>query len=81
MRNIYFIIQYYVWQKKDNAYWNEECPFPREVEFMIADSIESLRPKMNLFASLEEAKQATFDLNKEYEDKISKLFSLSFSFG
>lgn len=40
---------------------------------MIVDSIESLRPKMKLFASLEEANQSVMDLNKEYEDKISKV--------
>ena len=41
---------------------------------MIMDTFESLRPKTKLFTSLEEAQNAVAELNKEYEEKISKIY-------
>ena len=65
--------QDYVWQKKSDVCWNDECPFPRDVEYMINDTIESLRPKMKLYTSREETLQAIIDLNKEYEEKVKAI--------
>ena len=39
---------------------------------MLNDTLETLRPKMTLFTSSEEANKAAADLSKEYEDKISR---------
>jgi len=69
----------YVWQKKESGSWNEDCPFPRDVDFMIADTMESMRPKLNMHTSLNEAHEAVAELNKEYEEKIS-MFCFVFSF-
>ena len=79
-QNLLVLFQLYVWQKKESGSWNEECPFPRDVDFMIADTIESMRPKLNLHTSLTEAHEAVEELNKEYEEKISMLCLLSVVF-
>lgn len=68
---VYF--QCYIWQKKESGYWNDQLPFPRDLDYMIVDSIEGLRPKLNFYTSLEEANSAVVELNKEYEDKIKAL--------
>ena len=71
-KSLLFLIQLYIRQKKESACWNENCPFPRDVDFMIADTIESMRPKLQLYSSVEEAQEAANELTKEYEEKISK---------
>ncbi len=40
---------------------------------MIADTMESLRPKMNIFTTAEEAYKAAEQLENEYRGKIGKL--------
>lgn len=72
---VYF--QCYIWEKKESGYWNDKCPFPRDLDYMVNDSIEALRPKMELFVSLDEAKAAVLELNKEYEDKIKAIATLN----
>ena len=37
---------------------------------MIADTIESLRPKMSVYGTVEEAKKAVDELEKELQEKI-----------
>ena len=37
---------------------------------MVADTLESLRPKLKLHNSLEEAMKAVQELNNEYQQKI-----------
>ena len=64
------IFQAYIWKKKSSGVWNEDCPFPKEVEYMVADTLESLRPKHKLHNSLEEAMKAVEALNLEYKQKI-----------
>lgn len=66
-----------MWQKKSYECWNEQCPFPRDVEFMIADTMECIRPKFNMFSSLQESQDAVNELSKEYNEKISKLILFS----
>lgn len=67
--------QLYIWQKKESGSWTEDCQFPREVDFMVIDTIESMRPKLKLYSSLQEAQDAATELSKEYEDKISKFLA------
>ncbi|XP_065640842.1 regulator of nonsense transcripts 2 isoform X1 [Hydra vulgaris] len=71
----YFLIffQCYIWQKKESDCWNEQCPFPKEVEYMVHDTFESLRPSLKLFTSLEDAKQAAEELNKEFQNKFCEV--------
>ena len=56
--------------------WSDALPFPREVDYMVADTIESLRPKLNVHSTAEEAKKAVEELEKELQDKICE-FQLS----
>ena len=42
---------------------------------MIADTMECIRPKFNMFSSLQEAQDAVTELTKEFDEKISKLFA------
>lgn len=69
--------QVYLWQKKEGGYWNEDLPFPRDVDFMIADTMESMRPKFKLVSSLAEAQEAAAELSKEYEEKIKMISTTS----
>ena len=41
---------------------------------MVADTLESLRPKLKLHNSLEEAMKAVEELNLEYQQKIGTTF-------
>jgi len=68
---IYF--QSYIWRKKESGFWSDAYPFPRDVDYMIADTIESLRPKLNVYGTAEEAKKAVDELEKELQDKISNI--------
>ena len=62
--------QSYIWRKKESSLWSDAYPFPRDVDYMIADTIESLRPKMSVYGTVEEAKKAVDELEKELQDKI-----------
>nr|XP_058955604.1 regulator of nonsense transcripts 2-like isoform X1 [Pocillopora verrucosa] len=67
---VYF--QCYILKKKADPIWNEGHPFPRDVDYMIADTLESLRPKLTIFASLEQAVETLEKLNKEHQEQIEK---------
>ena len=67
-----FFFQRYYWYKKKNATWTEEHPFPREVEYVMADTIEVLRPKLRMCSSWEEASQAAEALDKEFAAKLGR---------
>lgn len=43
---------------------------------MVFDTIESMRPKLKMYSSLQEAQEAATELSKEYEEKISKCLVL-----
>lgn len=47
-------------------------PFPREVEYVLFDTIEVLRPKLTKCASWEEASQAAEALDKEFAAKLGQ---------
>ncbi|XP_019633451.1 PREDICTED: regulator of nonsense transcripts 2-like [Branchiostoma belcheri] len=66
---IYF--QRYIWVKKSHPTWTEAHPFPIEVDFMVSDTVETLRPKLNLSTSQEEAVKAVEELEQEYRNKYS----------
>ncbi|KAJ3612032.1 hypothetical protein NHX12_020309 [Muraenolepis orangiensis] len=65
---IYF--QRYIWWKKSLEVWNEEHPFPIDIDYMISDMLELLRPKMRLCCSLEEASRQVSDLEREVLVKL-----------
>uniref|UniRef100_A0A668SSQ0 Regulator of nonsense transcripts 2 n=1 Tax=Oreochromis aureus TaxID=47969 RepID=A0A668SSQ0_OREAU len=60
---IYF--QRYIWWKKSLDVWTKDHPFPIDIDYMISDTLELLRPKMRLSSSLEEAIKQVSDLERE----------------
>ncbi|XP_031438535.1 regulator of nonsense transcripts 2 isoform X2 [Clupea harengus] len=65
---IYF--QRYVWWKKSLDVWTKDHPFPIDIDYMISDMLELLRPKMRLCTSLEEATRQVTELEKEVMIKL-----------
>ncbi|XP_068132222.1 regulator of nonsense transcripts 2 [Hyperolius riggenbachi] len=65
---IYF--QRYVWWKKTLDVWTKDHPFPIDIDYMISDTLELLRPKMKLCTSLSEALRQVQDLEREFLVKL-----------
>ncbi|XP_051976822.1 LOW QUALITY PROTEIN: regulator of nonsense transcripts 2-like [Xyrauchen texanus] len=65
---IYF--QRYIWWKKSLDVWTKDQPFPIDIEYMITDTLELLRPKMKLGLSLEEACAHVTQLEREFLVKL-----------
>lgn len=65
---IYF--QRYIWWKKNVDIWTKDHPFPIDIDYMISDTLELLRPKMTLCCSLEEATKQVADLEREMLVKL-----------
>uniref|UniRef100_A0A8C4NKB8 Regulator of nonsense transcripts 2 n=1 Tax=Dicentrarchus labrax TaxID=13489 RepID=A0A8C4NKB8_DICLA len=65
---IYF--QRYIWWKKTTDVWTKDHPFPIDIDYMISDTLELLRPKMRLSCSLEEATKQVTDLEREVLVKL-----------
>ena len=47
-------------------------PLPLEVEHMVQDTIEALRPDLEMFKSHQEAVEAAMELERKYKDKIGE---------
>ncbi|NXU39879.1 RENT2 protein, partial [Drymodes brunneopygia] len=65
---VYF--QRYVWWKKSLDVWTKDLPFPIDIDYMISDTLELLRPKIKLCNSLEEAFRQVQDLEREFLIKL-----------
>ncbi|KAG9489908.1 hypothetical protein GDO78_005690 [Eleutherodactylus coqui] len=63
---VYF--QRYVWWKKSLDVWTKDHPFPIDIDYMISDTLELLRPKMKLCNSLNDAARQVQDLEREFLD-------------
>lgn len=68
---IYF--QRYYWYKRSLPVWNENCPFPVDVENLFRDTIEAVRPKLKLVKDFEEACKACVELENEFKPKIATI--------
>ena len=72
--NCVFRIQQYVWYKRGLPVWAVEGhPFPMDVDNAISDSLEVLRPKLQVLGSLEEANKEVEQLERDTLKKISEL--------
>ncbi|KAK7896803.1 hypothetical protein WMY93_022128 [Mugilogobius chulae] len=60
----------YIWWKKSVDVWTKDHPFPIDIDYMITDTLELLRPKMSLCCSLEEAIKQVADLEREVLVKL-----------
>uniref|UniRef100_A0A5F8AC10 Regulator of nonsense transcripts 2 n=2 Tax=Macaca TaxID=9539 RepID=A0A5F8AC10_MACMU len=65
---VYF--QRYVWWKKSLEVWTKDHPFPIDIDYMISDTLELLRPKIKLCNSLEESIRQVQDLEREFLIKL-----------
>ncbi|EDV25348.1 uncharacterized protein TRIADDRAFT_24207, partial [Trichoplax adhaerens] len=65
-------VQHYFWQKKSNVYWETQT-FPIEIENLLLDLLDSLRPKLKPCNNLTEAKGAI----EELEQNLLLIVSLS----
>ncbi|XP_069764574.1 regulator of nonsense transcripts 2 isoform X4 [Narcine bancroftii] len=65
---VYF--QRYIWWKKSLDVWTKDHPFPIDVDYMISDILELLRPKMKFCSSLEEAVKQVQELEHEFLIKL-----------
>ena len=63
-------VQRYIWWKKSIDVWTKDHPFPIDIDYMISDTLELLRPKMRPSCSLEEATKQVTDLEKEVLIKL-----------
>ena len=53
--------------------FTKKQPLPLEVEHMVQDTIEALRPDIEMFKSHQEAVEAAMELERKYKDKIGEL--------
>lgn len=64
--------QRYIWWKKSVDVWTKDHPFPIDIDYMISDTLELLRPKMRLSGSLDEATKQVADLEREVLVKLGE---------
>ncbi|XP_053109400.1 regulator of nonsense transcripts 2 isoform X2 [Hemicordylus capensis] len=65
---VYF--QRYVWWKKSLDVWTKDHPFPIDIDYMISDTLELLRPKIKLCNSLEDSVRQVQELEREFLIKL-----------
>ncbi|PSN43999.1 Regulator of nonsense transcripts 2 [Blattella germanica] len=70
--------QRYFWFKYEDKIWTTDNPFPVGIHYLFRDTLTSLRPKLQLFVSYEEANQAVrqmqIDLAPILSDHVPWLF-------
>ncbi|XP_052213550.1 regulator of nonsense transcripts 2-like isoform X2 [Dreissena polymorpha] len=71
---VYF--QRYYWFKRKSPMWTELHPFPVDVENLMQDTLEIIRPKLKLVAGFEEACKACEELENEFKSKIASLLPI-----
>lgn len=52
--------------------WSAEHQFPIDIDYMISDTLELLRPKMRLCISLEDSARQVTELEREFLVKLGK---------
>jgi len=70
-------LQRYFWLKKKSSVWTAERPFPRDVDYLVYDTLELLRPKLEMCSSWDDASQAADALDKEFTSKLGQSVSQS----
>ena len=56
--------------------WQPDRPFPIDVENLVQDTLEAVRPKLKHYTSFEEASAACTELEAEFKPKIGKLLKV-----
>ncbi|XP_064632125.1 regulator of nonsense transcripts 2-like [Lineus longissimus] len=76
----YFLIyfQRYFWSKKKHEFWQDsERRFPIDVDNMFRDSLETVRPKIKIADSYEEACKGAEELDSEFRAKLAEIIPLT----
>lgn len=68
--------QRYYWFKRSNPIYTEARPFPVDVENLMIDTMECIRPKMRLHRNYEEACKAVEELENEYKQKVASVLTI-----
>lgn len=68
--------QRYYWFKRSNPIYTEARPFPVDVENLMIDTMECIRPKMRLHPNYEEACKAVEELENEYKQKVASVLTI-----
>lgn len=68
--------QRYYWFKRSNPIYTEARPFPVDVENLMIDTMECIRPKMRLHPNYEEASKAVEELENEYKQKVASVLTI-----
>ena len=63
-------LQRYYWFKRALPIWTDDRPFPIDIMNMVHDTLDTIRPKMRMCNSFEEATAAVQALEEEYKAKI-----------
>lgn len=74
----YFLIyfQRYYWFKRKLPLWSDDRPFPVDVDNLVRDTIEAVRPKLKLFDNIEDAYKAVNDLEREIKPKLAEVLPI-----
>lgn len=68
--------QRYYWFKRSNPIYTEARPFPVDVENLMIDTMECIRPKMRLHPNYQEACKAVEELENEYKQKVASVLTI-----
>ncbi|XP_061195542.1 regulator of nonsense transcripts 2-like [Saccostrea echinata] len=68
--------QRYYWFKRSSTIYMESRPFPVDVENLMIDTMECVRPKLKLQQNYEEACKAVEDLENEYKQKVASVLTI-----
>uniref|UniRef100_A0A674F007 Regulator of nonsense transcripts 2 n=1 Tax=Salmo trutta TaxID=8032 RepID=A0A674F007_SALTR len=65
-------ITFIYYKTKSVEVWSAEHQFPIDIDYMISDTLELLRPKMRLCISLEDSARQVTELEREFLVKLGK---------
>ncbi|XP_048738791.2 regulator of nonsense transcripts 2-like isoform X2 [Ostrea edulis] len=68
--------QRYYWFKRNSAIYTEDRPFPIDVENLMIDTMECVRPKLKLHQNYEDSCKAVEDLENEYKQKVASMLTI-----
>ena len=52
--------------------FSKRQPLPLEVEHLVTDTVEALRPDLQLFSTAQEAYEAAMELENKFRDKMGE---------
>ena len=68
------VLQRYYWYKRNTVIWSEIRPFPIDIDYMVQEAIETLRPTLHLCESYDEAAEAADQLDTQFRAKLGELY-------